>query len=264
MQQEKGQIPIVVLIVAIIAIVFFMNFSKSNPGILPSITPNFQEKIAPSQEQTIYSVTPVADIDTVSPFRSNPQPSAGLSSNTRETLISLYTNENATCRYSDVQGVFYEYMQYAFSETGGVFHQTLITALNEGGVYNFYVRCVDEQDNKNSDDFVIAFWVNYPADFTPPVLSNAYPSGDIRLPYTSQTMIGISTNEPASCRYSWTQGTAYNSMANNLSPDNTKKYHTANITGLVQGNTYSYFVRCKDLSGNANTGDVMISFTVAP
>lgn len=272
MQKENGQIQIVVIILAIIAIILFVIFSRSNPGILPNYytAPDSQNKTIispPKQEiapQAPSNEEPSPVIDAYAPFRSNGQPSGGLPFYSKQAYISLNTNENAVCRYTTVSGVAYDSMQYAFSETGGTFHQSLITALSEGGAYNYYIKCADGQGNKNIDDFVIAFWVNYPADFTPPVLSNGYPSGDLRLPYSPQTMIGISTNEPASCRYSWTQGTGYNSMSKNLSQDSTKQYHTANITGLVYGNTYNYFVRCKDLSGNINTGDVMIRFTVLP
>ena len=51
-------------------------------------------------------------------------------------------------------------------------------------------------------------------------------------------------------------------MRKSLKGDSAKQYHTATVTGLENGNSYSYFVRCKDLEGNANTGDVMIYFSV--
>ena len=268
MRQEKGQVPIIILIIFIIGIVIYINFFKPSLKMTPSTVPNSpgQTTVSPKPESppanppSSYSA-PVPDNS--SPFRSNPQPSGGVGASTREIFISLNTDENATCRYATVSGVFYEYMQNTFSQTGGTFHQTLITALSEGGVYNYYVRCVDGQGNKNSNDFVISFWVNYPADFTAPVLSNAYPTGSTLTAGTFETMIGVSTNEPAICRYSWVQGVGYDSMGGNLSSDGTQKYHTATITGLATGNAYNYFIRCKDYSGNANTGDVMVSFQVA-
>jgi len=270
MQQEKGQIPVIILVMAVIGIIVFFRFFRPDlSNVAPSAMPVSQDKTTIISEQKPSSTTsPSPGVesvpDTTSPFRSNPQPSGGLLASTRQAYIALNTDEKAACRYATVSGVFYEYMQSTFANTGGTFHSTLITGLNEGGSYVYYVRCIDGQGNKNSDDFVISFWVNYPADFTPPALSNAYPTGDIRLAGASETMIGVSTNEPASCRYAFTQGTAYDSMSNNLSPDSTGRYHTANVTGLVPGNTYNYFVRCKDSSGNTNTGDVMIRFTVAP
>jgi hypothetical protein len=39
--------------------------------------------------------------------------------------------------------------------------------------------------------------------------------------------------------------------------------HTTTVTGLSNGGSYNYYVRCQDASGNANTDDFAISFTVA-
>ena len=51
------------------------------------------------------------------------------------------------------------------------------------------------------------------ADTTPPVLSNAQPSGTLAAG-TTQTTISVSSNENATCRYATTAGTAYASMTN--------------------------------------------------
>jgi hypothetical protein len=39
--------------------------------------------------------------------------------------------------------------------------------------------------------------------------------------------------------------------------------HSTAITGLTNGGSYNYFVRCQDTAGNANTTDFTISFSVA-
>ena len=39
--------------------------------------------------------------------------------------------------------------------------------------------------------------------------------------------------------------------------------HSTTVTGLINGGSYSYFVRCQDVAGNANTNDFTISFSVA-
>jgi hypothetical protein len=39
--------------------------------------------------------------------------------------------------------------------------------------------------------------------------------------------------------------------------------HSTTVSGLINGGSYSYFVRCQDTSGNANTNDFTISFSVA-
>jgi hypothetical protein len=50
-------------------------------------------------------------------------------------------------------------------------------------------------------------------------------------------------------------------MNKNFSRDDNMTFHTAKIKNLGVGQ-YEYFVRCKDLKGNVNTGDVMIYFSV--
>lgn len=265
MQQEKGQIQIILLVIAIVGIILYFNFFKPGIKIAPFAAPYSPEKTINIPSQGPPPTAPPNyssnSSDPIPPFRSNPQPSGGLSAATRETTISLATDEKAVCRYGTVSGMIFGQMK-VFSNTNSTFHYTSATGLNEGGGYNYYIKCADQSGNKNIDDFVIAFWVNYPIDFAPPVLSNAYPSGGF-LSAGAFTMIGVSTDEPASCRYSLAQGTAYDSMSNSLSPaDGTKRYHTAQITGFVPGNSYNYFVRCKDVKGNVNYGDVMIWFAV--
>ena len=267
MNKEKGQIQVVLFILVIIAaVVLFFVFSKPTKEETPEAgspsKPVFQEEAvisSPEEGEIPYSPSPVSDYD--APYRFNGQPSGGLPAATRATFISLETDEKAICRYSDVSGMGYDAMK-VFSDTNSTSHSTQVTGLDEGEGYVYYIKCADEYGNANTDDLVVYFFVKEPDDFTPPVRSNQYPTGDVLPAGTTQTTIGISTNEPASCRYDTKQGTSYNSMKKSLTDDGTKKYHTAKITGLSLGNSYNYFVRCKDLNGNVNTGDVMISFSI--
>ena len=40
--------------------------------------------------------------------------------------------------------------------------------------------------------------------------------------------------------------------------------HSTPVTGLMNGQTYNYYVRCQDTAGNANTNDFVINFSIAP
>jgi uncharacterized repeat protein (TIGR02543 family) len=106
--------------------------------------------------------------DTTPPVRSNGQPTGTLSSGTKNTTLSLTTNEVATCKYSTTSGVNYDSMTNTFSTTGGTSHSQLITGLTDGNTYNFYVRCSDSYGNKNTDDYTISF--NVLVDTTPPAV----------------------------------------------------------------------------------------------
>jgi len=101
---------------------------------------------------------------------------------------------------------------------------------------------------------------NTAPDTTPPVLSNALPSG-VLAAGTTQTTLSLTSNENATCRYATTAGTAYGSMPNTFNTTG-GTVHSSLITGLVGGQNYNYYVRCQDAALNANTADLVISFSV--
>ncbi|MCJ7817138.1 MAG: hypothetical protein MUP55_04745, partial [Candidatus Aenigmarchaeota archaeon] len=98
-------------------------------------------------------------------------------------------------------------------------------------------------------------------DTTPPTRSNGSPTGTLPAGTTSVNM-NLTTNEPATCKYSTTPGIAYPSMTNTLSGAGATS-HTAQVSGLQDNQTYKYYVRCNDTSGNNNTDDFPRTFSVA-
>ena len=151
--------------------------------------------------------------DTTPPVRSNGQPTGTLAAGTSQTILSLATNENATCRYATAAGVAYGSMPNTFTTTGATAHAATVTGLAAGGSYSYYVRCQDAAGNANTNDFPITFTVAQPADTTPPVPSNGQPTGTLAAG-TSQTILSLATNENATCRYATAAGVAYGSMPN--------------------------------------------------
>ena len=98
-------------------------------------------------------------------------------------------------------------------------------------------------------------------DTTPPVRSNGQPSGVLAVG-TTQAILSLATNENATARYSTLPGTAYAAMTGTfLTTGGTS--HSTTVSGLADGTTYTYYVRSIDASGNANTNDFAISFSVA-
>jgi len=92
----------------------------------------------------------------------------------------------------------------------------------------------------------------------PLLLSNLSPSGNI-YQIANSVNLSLITDKGSICRYSEISGINYESMTNTFStPDGLS--HIANITNLNSGNTYSYYVKCKDYSGNANSNDYVINF----
>jgi hypothetical protein len=99
-------------------------------------------------------------------------------------------------------------------------------------------------------------------DLTPPSLSNSSPTGTLTSGTTSTT-ISLTTNETAVCRYSDVANTSYDDMANTFSNTNSTN-HSTDVTDLSDGNSYTYYVKCQDESGNQNTDDnFSISFSIA-
>lgn len=100
-----------------------------------------------------------------------------------------------------------------------------------------------------------------PTDVTPPVRSGGSPTGNLNAGAT-QADLKVTTNENSTCKHSSTAGTAYDTIsASFTTTDNLN--HTANVTGLANGKTYNYYVRCKDTAGNVNADDYQITFSVA-
>jgi hypothetical protein len=93
----------------------------------------------------------------------------------------------------------------------------------------------------------------------PPVRSNGQPSGTLPSG-TSQTTLGLTTDEDATCRYSTQPGVAYASMTGTFTTTGTTTHSTL-LSGLVD-QSYSFYVRCADALGNANTNDFVIAFSI--
>ncbi|MBI2208021.1 fibronectin type III domain-containing protein [Candidatus Woesearchaeota archaeon] len=100
-----------------------------------------------------------------------------------------------------------------------------------------------------------------PTPTTPPTLSNGQPTG-ISPAGTTSTTLRVTTDENANCKYSTTPNVAYASMPNTFSTTGGAAHSTV-ISGLVNGRTYSYYARCQDATGNANSNDYVITFSVA-
>ncbi|MGP8324046.1 MAG: DUF2341 domain-containing protein, partial [Methanosarcinaceae archaeon] len=99
-----------------------------------------------------------------------------------------------------------------------------------------------------------------PSDTTSPSRYSGSPTGNLNLG-TTNTTISLTTNESATCKYSTTPNTAYASITNTFTTTGATT-HSQTITGLTDGNTYNYYVRCTDASDNANTTDYTISFSI--
>ena len=95
----------------------------------------------------------------------------------------------------------------------------------------------------------------------PPVRSGGAPSG-ILPSNTTSVNLTLTTDENATCKYNTTAGTSYASMPNTFTTTGGTSQSSA-VSGLVAGNSYTYYVRCQDTLGNTDTTDYPISFSIA-
>jgi hypothetical protein len=198
--------------------------------------------------------------DKTPPAISNPQPSGQLSAGTTFVMLSIVTNEAATCRYYETD-VSYSGMANVFATTGSTSHSTAISGLANNTGYTRYVRCMDKKGNANGSSTVINWSVGGVTDATPPVVSNPLPSGE-QTAGTTAVYMQVTTDEPATCRYSIAAETAYSAMANTFGATGGTS-HSTQIARLANGRTYVYYIRCQDASGNTNSSDTAVIWSIA-
>jgi hypothetical protein len=134
------------------------------------------------------------------------------------------------------------------------------TLTSGNGAKTVYMRFRDGGLNATSDT-TDAITLNIP-DTTPPTLSNGSPSGTLAKGTTSAT-VGVTTDENATCKYSTTAGTAYASMTDEFTTTTGTTTHSFSATGLIDGGSYAYYVRCADEALNPTVSDYAISFSIS-
>ena len=107
---------------------------------------------------------------------------------------------------------------------------------------------------------VITFAPPVPPD-QPPARSNGQPTGVLAVGTTQATM-SLTTDEPATCRYSTQPGVAYASMTNTFTTTGATTHSTVAVRTDQRRATRSTSDVLTPL-GNANTDDFVIAFSVA-
>lgn len=138
-------------------------------------------------------------------------------------------------------------------------HSTSLSSLSSNTTYHFRVATKDASNNvASSTDYTL---LTAPTDSTPPVRSAGSPSGTLAAGTTSTTL-SLTTDESATCKYGTVAATAYADIASTFSTTGGTS-HSQSLTGLTPV-SYTYYVRCQDVPGNADTDDYTISFTIPP
>jgi len=92
---------------------------------------------------------------------SNPRPADNsmLAYGTTNTTLGVATNFNANCRYSTSSGKEFSSM-ISFINTDGTQHNSTITGLKNGQIYDYYIKCSDTEEGTITDDYQIHFSVS--------------------------------------------------------------------------------------------------------
>ncbi len=227
-------------------------------GLSPSTAYHFRVRSADAGGNTTYSndatfVTSSGAPDTTAPLISS------VASSTSDTIatITWTTDENASSRVD-----FGTTSSYGTASTSAVLttsHSITLSGLTVSTLYHFRVQSTDASSNTaTSIDYT--FTTSATPDTTAPVRSGGSPSGTLAYGTTSTTL-ALTTDENATCKYSTSSGTAYGSMTSFTTTGTTS--HSSSISGLSNGTSYTYYVKCQDSSSNTNASDYTISFSVA-
>lgn len=103
----------------------------------------------------------IDDVDTretLPPVRFNGLPSGQLPGTTQFVQFSLETDEFALCRYSTASGTPFLSMGNIFTSSFSTIHSHTV-AVSTSTTYTFFVRCTDDENNVNQDDYEITFEV---------------------------------------------------------------------------------------------------------
>lgn len=110
----------------------------------------------------IYDHGSSVPIDSVPPQRSNGTPRGQLGVGTTQAVLSVETDEQASCRFSSAPNVAFGAMEGTMGSASGLAHEAQLTNLGNDQAYRFQVKCRDAVGNENLDDYEIAFYIGSP------------------------------------------------------------------------------------------------------
>lgn len=129
----------------------------------------------------------------------------------------------------------------------------------DDGVYDDCTITVEGVTGNDSNTITVT---PFTIDTSAPTRASASPAGT--LDYNTQSAtISLTTDDPATCKYGTVAATAYADLPNTFTSASGGTNHSALVSGLQNGETYTYYARCAGTAGNTNTDDYLISFDVS-
>lgn len=195
-----------------------------------------------AQSNTSADTTPVIPpvFDPTAPLRFNGIPSGILSAGTTNTELSLQTNRDAVCKYSNNPNISFSSMTSTFSSTGGTIHTTNYSSLSDSTSYNIYVRCQVVGGDANTDDYQLSFAVATLQDTESP---------------SKPSNLVLNSTSVSNIIFSWTASSdnigiaGYRVFRDGALIGSTEGTSFVD-SGIVSGSSYTYKVIAFDAAGN--------------
>ncbi|MEK7641701.1 MAG: hypothetical protein AAB365_01780 [Patescibacteria group bacterium] len=134
------------------------------------------------------------------------------------------------------------------------------TGLADGTLYTYTVSAFDGAYNESAQSSSVST-TTLSVPSVAPNASNGSPSGTFAAG-TTETTLSLATDIAATCKYGTVADTAYAALPNTFSTTGGTA-HSKLLSGLANGVTYTYYVRCQSTTNVAMTSDYTISFAVA-
>ena len=104
-------------------------------------------------------VGPLDTTEEIPPYRFNGAPTSTITGVTLNVEIFIETDEFAICKYATTADVPYGSMTNTLSNTGLIYHTSIVPVV-PNSLQQFYIRCMDDEGNFNTDDYLIEFAVS--------------------------------------------------------------------------------------------------------
>lgn len=176
-------------------------------------------------------------------------------SNTTSITFWVATDEEATCRWTNVSDTDYADMpQGSFNTTGATNHSVTVEGLTMNATYDYYIRCIDRWSNANVEDYHLQYLIT-PPDEEDPVVALIDPDDDtlsrvntVTFTYSAQDNYLLQR-----CTLSLTNltGTNYSTTTTDNDPVNAS-HNNLTLEDIPDG-TYEWTVTCWDGEGNSHT-----------
>jgi hypothetical protein len=126
-----------------------------------------------------------------------------------------------------------------------------ITAVNAGGTAS-----------SSSQEIIVSTFSKNALDETPPGIRSVSPKGFLPRGIKS-IKLSLSTDEKASCRFAENPDVPFYQMSAMMMRDYGGKSHSAEISGLTFGRSYTYYIKCRDQFGNISPSDYISAIWIS-